>query len=105
MEQELKSMTNAQGELFKLIALPCPTPIYDEEGQRLPATYANFLITNSQVLVPIYNQPENDNLAIKTIAQVFPKRAVVGIDCNALIKQHGSLHCITMQIPANFLKK
>lgn len=104
MEEELKSMTNAQGDMFKLVPLPCPAPIHDEEGQRLPATYANFLITNSQVLVPIYNQPENDSIAIKTIAQVFPERNVVGIDCNALIKQHGSLHCITMQIPANFLK-
>ena len=105
MEKELKSMTNAQGEQFKLVALPCPAPIYDEEGQRLPATYANFLITNTQVLVPIYNQPENDSIAVKTIAEVFPERNVVGIDCNALIKQHGSLHCITMQIPANFLKQ
>jgi len=104
MEQELQVMTNAQDEHFNLVALPCPEPIYDEDGQRLPATYANFLITNTQALVPTYNQPENDNNAIKTIAQVFPGRQVVGIDCNALIKQHGSLHCITMQIPKNFLK-
>ena len=104
MEQELKAMTNAQGEPFSLVPLPCPAPIYDENGMRLPATYANFLITNSQVLVPVYNQPENDNSAINAIAQAFHGRNVVGIDCNALIKQHGSLHCITMQIPKNFLK-
>lgn len=104
MEQELKTMTNAQGEPFKLVPLPCPAPIYDEDGMRLPATYANFLITNTQVLAPIYNQPENDKLALDTISQVFPNRHVVGIDCNALIQQHGSLHCITMQIPKKFLK-
>ncbi|MBP5687221.1 MAG: agmatine deiminase family protein [Muribaculaceae bacterium] len=105
MEKELKSMTNAHGEPFRLMPLPCPAPIHDEEGNRLPATYANFLITNSQVLVPIYNLPETDKLALDTIAQAFPDHNVVGIDCNALIQQHGSLHCITMQIPKNFLKE
>ncbi|MBR5029937.1 MAG: agmatine deiminase family protein [Muribaculaceae bacterium] len=105
MEEELKAMTNAQGESFRLIALPCPAPIYDEEGQRLPATYANFLITNNQVLVPTYGQPDNDTEALNIIDNVFSQRQVVGIDCNALIKQHGSLHCITMQIAKNFLKK
>ncbi len=105
MEQELRSMTNAHDEPFNLVPLPCPAPIHDEEGLRLPATYANFLITNTQVLVPIYNQPENDSAALKTIAHVFPDRHVVEIDCNALIQQHGSLHCITMQIPKNFLKQ
>lgn len=105
MEQELKSMTNAQDESFRLVPLPYPAPIHDEEGMRIPATYANFLITNTQVLVPTYNQPENDNLALETIANVFPERDIIGIDCNALIQQHGSLHCITMQIPKNFLKQ
>ena len=97
-------MTNAQGKPFNLVPLPCPTPIRDVDGQRLPATYANFLITNKQVLVPIYGQEGNDNKALEVVQGVFPERKVVGIDCNALIKQHGSLHCITMQIPQNFLK-
>lgn len=104
METELKRMTNAQGKPFNLVPLPCPTPIRDVDGQRLPATYANFLITNKQVLVPIYGQEGNDNKALEVVQGVFPERKVVGIDCNALIKQHGSLHCITMQIPQNFLK-
>jgi len=103
MEQELKAMTNASGDAFNLVPLPCPEPIVDEAGERLPATYANFLITNTQVLVPVYNQPSNDARALEAIAQVFPGRRVAGIDCNALIQQHGSLHCITMQIPHNFL--
>lgn len=104
METELKRMTNAQGKPFNLVPLPCPTPIRDVDGQRLPATYANFLITNKQVLVPIYGQEGYDNKALEVVQGVFPERKVVGIDCNALIKQHGSLHCITMQIPQNFLK-
>ena len=104
METELKRMTNAQGKPFNLVPLPCPTPIHDVDGQRLPATYANFLITNKQVLVPIYGQEGNDNKALEVVQGVFPERKVVSIDCNALIKQHGSLHCITMQIPQNFLK-
>lgn len=105
MEEELKSMTNVQDEPFKLVPLPCPSPIHDEERLRLPATYANFLITNSQVLVPTYGQPDTDKIALEIISQAFPGRKITGIDCNALIKQHGSLHCITMQIPNNFLKK
>lgn len=105
MEEELMSMTNASDEKFNLVALPCPSPIVDEEGQRLPATYANFLITNHKVLVPTYRQPEKDTLALDTLSRVFPARDIIGIDCNALIKQHGSLHCITMQIPYNYLKK
>lgn len=104
MEAELQAMTNAQDEPFTLVPLPCPAPIYDEEGMRLPATYANFLITNKQVLVPTYGQEDNDKLALETIQRVFTSRKVVGINSNALIKQHGSLHCITMQIPQNFLK-
>ena len=104
MEKELRAMTNSSGEPFKLVPLPCPDPIYDEDGMRLPATYANFLITNSQVLVPTYGQPKNDEQALAIINNVFSDRIVVGIDCTALIKEHGSLHCITMQIPENFLK-
>ena len=104
MEQELKAMTNAQDEKFSLVPLPCPAPIHDEDGQRLPATYANFLITNTQVLVPIYGQPKTDKQALDIISTVFDTRKVVGIDCNALIQQHGALHCITMQIPENYLK-
>ncbi len=104
MEEELRAMTNAQGEPFNLVALPCPTAIHDEQGNRLPATYANFLITGSQVLVPTYGQPAADAQALAAIQSVFSSHRVVGIDCNALIKQHGSLHCVTMQIPKNFLK-
>ena len=98
MEKELEQFTDADGKKFRLAKLPLPRPIYDEDNYRLPATYANFLITNKSVLVPIYGQDDNDTLAIETIKTVFPDKNIKGIDCNALIKQHGSLHCITMQL-------
>ncbi len=99
MEKQLATFTTADNIPFKLHKLPFPSPIYDEEGNRLPATYANYLIINGAVLVPTYNQPENDLQALQVIQAVFPDHEIVGIDCNALIKQHGSLHCVTMQFP------
>lgn len=104
MEAELKEFKNAEGHNYHLIQLPIPAPIYDESGALLPATYANFLVVNKRVLVPIYNQPLTDDLALKIIQISFPEHEIVGIDCNALIKQHGSLHCVTMQFPKNTLK-
>ena len=98
MEQELKDMTDVDGNHYQLIKLPLPDACYDEIS-RLPATYANFLITNHQVLVPLYGQPDKDIKACQLIGQAFPGRKVVGIDCRPLICQHGSLHCATMQIP------
>lgn len=101
MEQELSNFTTKDGSQYKLIPLPMPAPIYDadEPDFRLPATYANFLIMNGAVLMPTYNQPENDNAAKAALQQAFPDREIVGIDCRVLIRQHGSLHCITMQYP------
>lgn len=98
MEAELLQATNAQGQPYKCVKLPFPSPIYDENGLRLPATYSNFLITNHKVLVPTYGQPTNDDKALNIMRTVFPTRKVVGINCRPLIKQHGSLHCITMQL-------
>lgn len=99
MEKQLTEMRDEEGKPFQLFGLPLPDAIYDEDGERLPATYANFLIFNKSVLVPIYNQPEKDRDALATIQSVFPEHEVIGIDCRALIKQHGSLHCVTMQLP------
>ncbi|MGM9634076.1 MAG: agmatine deiminase family protein, partial [Alloprevotella sp.] len=61
--------------------------------------YANFLIMNTAVLYPTYAQPDLDEAARRALAAVFPKKDIVGIDCRALIRQHGSLHCATMQYP------
>ena len=99
MEQQLKTFRTLKGEPYKLVKLPSPRAIYDEDGERLPATYANFLIMNGAVLVPTYNQPDLDAEAMRLIGEVFPDREIVGIDCRSVIKQHGSLHCCTMQYP------
>ena len=98
MERELKASTDADGKPYRIVPLPVPEPLFDENGERLPATYANFLILNGQVLVPTYGQPERDSLALDTLRRLFPGREVSGVDCRALIRQHGSLHCVTMQL-------
>lgn len=94
IERQLKSFRLPDGEPFNLVALPSPDDI---DGN--PATYANFLVTPSAVFVPIYGQPDNDRRAFEAIGKVYAPREVIGIDCRALIKQHGSLHCATMQLP------
>ena len=105
MEQQLQSFTTAQGEPYTLLPLPMANAVYDaENGERLPATYANYLIMNDVVLYPTYAQPENDAEAAKTLRQAFPNRDIVGVDCHALIRQHGSLHCVTMQYPKGVIK-
>jgi agmatine/peptidylarginine deiminase len=101
MEEQIKTLRTAEGNPYRMMALPSPAPIYDEDGERLPATYANFLIMNNAVLYPTYAQPENDKLAAEVLSKAFPGYEIVGIDCRALIKQHGSLHCVTMQYPKN----
>ncbi|MBP5170958.1 MAG: agmatine deiminase family protein [Bacteroidales bacterium] len=99
LETELLALRQANGLPYRLIALPCPDPVY-EEGERLPASYANFLILNGAVLVPVYRVPQDD-AALSRLAEAFPGREIVGIDCRVLIRQHGSLHCSTMQYPAS----
>ncbi len=102
MESELKQFTAANGEPYRLVPLPWPTARFDEDGRRLPATYANFLIINDAVLVPTYRDPA-DRLALERLKSCFPDREIVGIDCLPLIYQNGSLHCVTMQLPAGIL--
>jgi len=102
MEQELKSFRQTDGTPYTLFPLPMAAPVW-VDGERLPATYANFLIMNEAVLFPTYQQA-TDNLARKVLQQAFPTREIVGIDCSSLICQHGSLHCITMQYPLGVLK-
>jgi len=99
MEEELIQITSKH----KLKLVPLPTPKSNHFlKDKLPATYANFLITNKKVLVPIYDD-KNDDIALKAIDNVFPDREIVGINCTELIKQNGSLHCVTMQIHKNVL--
>ena len=96
MEQELQALRTMEGKPYRLLKLPLPRPIYDED-YRLPATYANYLVINGAVLVPTYGQPDLDTEAMRIIGEAFPDREIVGIDCLAVIWQHGSLHCCTMQ--------
>jgi agmatine deiminase len=98
METELKSFTQKDGSPYNLVALPMADACFDDEGQRLPATYANFLIINDAVLVPTYGVSQDD-AALQILQTCFPDREIIGINCRTLIEQHGSLHCVTMQFP------
>ena len=99
MKKELRQFQNSEGRYYRLIPLPMADAVY-EDGERLPATYANFLIINGAVLMPTYNSPK-DEIAKEQLQRAFPDREIVGINCLALIKQHGSLHCVTMQYPSS----
>jgi agmatine/peptidylarginine deiminase len=103
MEEQLKTFTDYQGNPYKLITLPMAEAVYDEDNKRLPATYANFLIMNDVILLPFYNDQKSDTKAKEQLQKAFPTREIIGIDCSSLIKQHGSLHCITMQYPEDFV--
>jgi agmatine deiminase len=83
-----------------VVKLPLPAPVIFN-GQRLPATYANFYIANRLVLVPTFNDP-NDRVALHTLARLFPGRAVTGIHARDLVLGLGALHCLTQQQPAPF---
>lgn len=102
MEEQLKTFRTLNGEPYRLLALPMADAVF-ADGERLPATYANFLIMNEAVLYPTYRQPENDRRAKEVLQEAFPGYEIVGVDCCALIKQHGSLHCVTMQYPAGVI--
>lgn len=102
METELRAFRTMEDKPYRLVALPMPDAQFDETGERLPATYANFLIINGAVLVPTYQVPQ-DAAALEIFKEIFPDREIIGIDCNPLILQHGSLHCVTMQYPVNLM--
>jgi agmatine deiminase len=103
MEQEIQAFRTSDGRPYRTIPLPWPAERIDDEGTRLPATYANFLVINGAVLVPTY-QDKNDAAALEAVAQAFPGREIIGVDCLPLILQHGSLHCVTMQLPKGTLR-
>jgi len=98
MRRELEALRTLEGKPYTLFPLPWPKPILDE-GRRLAASYANYLIVNGAVLVPAYGDVVDDAVA-QTIALAHPGREVIQIPCRPLIWQNGSLHCMTMQLPA-----
>lgn len=103
MEEELQTFRTPEGKPYRLIALPMAAAAYDEDGERLPATYANYLVMNGAVLYPTYQSPELDRQAAEALRKAYPSHDIAGVDCRALIRQHGSLHCATMQFPAGTL--
>lgn len=102
MEQELQAFRTAAGAAYRLVELPWPGAKYDDEGTRLPASYANFLIINGAVLVPTYDDPADEE-CLARLRPCFPDREVIGVPCLPLIYQYGSLHCVTMQLPKGTL--
>lgn len=96
--ERLHAARNLKGRSFTIKTLPMPAPVVFE-GQRLPASYANFYIANGLVLVPTFNDP-NDRIALNTLAECFPDRTVTGIHCTDFIWGLGALHCMTQQEPA-----
>lgn len=99
MEAELKTFQDYEGKPYRLVPLPWPSGKYAEDGYRLPATYANFLIINNAVLVPTY-EDSKDQIALDQLKKCFPGRSIIPVPCRHVIEQYGSLHCVTMQIPA-----
>ncbi|MBK7927358.1 MAG: agmatine deiminase family protein [Bryobacterales bacterium] len=93
----LRAMRTLDGQPFRIATLPMPAPVYFD-GQRLPASYANFYIANRHVLVPVFNDP-NDRIALNTLARLFPTRTIVPIYCGDLVLGLGTLHCMTQQQP------
>ena len=102
MQEQLRSFRTTGGEPYSLVPLPLPQPVFNAAGERLPASYANFLIINNAVLVPVYADPA-DAAALAALEPCFPGRELVPVNCRALIQQYGSLHCATMQLPAGVL--
>ncbi len=99
----LKEMTDLEGRPLEVVALPTPAPLFFD-GQRLPASYANFYIANDRVLAPTFNDP-NDRRALNTLAELFPGRTVVGIHAVDLVWGLGTLHCLTQQQPQKGLSQ
>ncbi|MDR3567935.1 MAG: agmatine deiminase family protein [Syntrophobacteraceae bacterium] len=103
MAEQIRVLRTAEGRPYRVFALPWPDAVYDEDGRRLPATYANFLVINDAVLVPLYGTPK-DAAALEILGRAFPDRKPTGVNCLPLLTGNGSLHCITMQLPKGVLE-
>lgn len=99
MAEELHQLRTLDGQPYRLLPLPWAGLHRDEQGNDLPASYANFLILNQAVLIPTYGS-EADAQALAVMRQAMPQHQIIGVDCQALIRQYGSLHCVTMNLPA-----
>ena len=100
MEEQLKSFRRRNGEPYRLLALPWHPPTYSsEDNRRLPGSYANFLITNGAVIIPGAGK-QTDELAVAVIQQALPDHRMLLVDAWYFVEQHGSVHCLTMQLLA-----
>jgi len=97
MEVQLQTFRTHEGKPYTLVALPMSDAVYNEEGNRLPATYANFLITNDALIYPTYSVKQ-DKEAHEIFKDLFPDKEIIPVNCLKLIEQGGSLHCSTMQV-------
>jgi agmatine deiminase len=97
--ERLRSMRTPSGGRFRIATLPMPAPVL-HEAERLPASYANFLVINGAVLMPAFRQPRRDREAAQVLGSCFPGREVIAIDCLELVRGLGTLHCVTQQQPA-----
>jgi len=97
--ERLRSLRTPSGGRFRIVELPMPAAC-EYRGERLPASYANFLVINGAVLVPAFRQPRRDREAAEVLGSCFPGREVVPIDCLELVRGLGTLHCISQQQPA-----
>ena len=102
MEAQLQSFRTLDGKPYRLVPLPKPEQMFLDDYP-LPASYANFLITNGAILVP-GSGSELDEVARTRLQEVFPDREVIVIDCRPLLSGHGGLHCVTMQYPEGWLE-
>jgi agmatine deiminase len=101
LERQLRTLRTPEGRPYRLVALPAgPLRHAPDDGRPLPATYANALFLNGSVFLPVYGDPERDAAAVAAWQQACPGWRIAPLDCSALLLQHGSLHCATMQIPA-----
>ncbi|MGH7816886.1 MAG: agmatine deiminase family protein [Candidatus Binatia bacterium] len=96
--ERLKNAKDQDGQKLEIVTLPCPGPVY-YDGARLPASYANFYIANEVVLVPVFDDPHDDN-ALGILQDHFPDRRVIGLSCNEVVGGLGAIHCVTLQEPA-----
>lgn len=99
--ERLQDLRTPSGSRVEIIPLPMPRPLVAKEWrlEQLPASYANFLICNGAVIVPVFHQPKEDDRALGILREAFPGRRVVGIDARRLVIEGGAIHCITQQQP------
>ncbi len=98
LKEQLQCWRTATGQPYRLTPLPSPTPLHDEEGRTLPASYANFLILDDAVLMPKYDVPQ-DAEALQTLGACFPHRRILPVNGRELVRQRGGIHCAVMTLP------